>query len=135
MNKMQPMNKVQNMTREDYIRHHTQQTIERGIAIGIIEPKEQPINQPTQQNEAAEPTLRGKTKIEREIEKCVHRRHQSTGKWPVMAEVANRLHLTADNIIGIILESEVLDYTVPAKPAKSNVDAVMTWSIELKEAA
>jgi hypothetical protein len=127
------MNTIQTMTREDYIRHHTQQTIERGYQIGLFAPKEVIAKGEKRQPEKLK--LRGKTGIERRIEKCVLTRRNKYNEWPVMAIVANILHMPAETIIGVILKSEVLDYTVPAKPQYSNVDAVMSWSIEIKEAA
>lgn len=109
------MNTVQNMTRETYIRHHSQQTIERGYQIGLFERKE--VIEKGEKRKAAQLELRGKTVVERRIEKVVITRRGKSGKWPTLASIANNLHMPADTLISVILKSEVLDYTTPQRPA------------------
>lgn len=135
------MKKQDEAIKQTFIAMHIQGTLDRLAqlrAMGLI----QTPAKPAQPEPAAPPlpadlpmapiTLRGETKPERRVEKYVVAYRHRTGKWPQINRIVAATHICAADLVGHVLNSNVLDYTVPADMPKSDMDPVMQWSIELK---
>lgn len=120
--------------KQTFIAMHIQGTLARQTQLsdmGIISAPEQPETQPPAPKTIV---LRSTQRVERRIEKYVTLYRQRTGQWPQINRIVCATHICAGDLVGTVLNSNVLDYTVPAGANESDMDQVMQWSIELKEA-